>query len=203
MKPKITKGISCVLQVTFVLLLFTGCTRVIEVPTDVVEGYPQKDMIGLKVELRTTDELRNAKWEKRLPGKTYIVPMGEAFPQNAEAVARRIFRDVVVENNKTGPAEPGVDAILIPTLVSFEETSDKILSSIIFRWTLKDLNGSVIWEDTIRGGNVALDGPSIFSKKKERRNKIINTIVESTFKRSFYEISSSPKIREFAATLNK
>ncbi len=203
MKPKIIKGIIYVLQAIFVLLLFTGCTRVIDVPTEVVEGYPQRDMIDLKVALRITDQLRNAKWEKRLPGKTYTVPMGKAFPQNTEAVARRIFRDVVVENNKTGPAEPGVDAILIPTLVSFEETSDKGLTSIIFRWTLKDLNESVIWEDTIRGGNLALDGASIFSKRKERINKILNTIVETTFKRSFDAISSSPEIREFAATLNK
>ena len=203
MKPKITKGIICVLQATFVLLLFTGCTRVIDVPTDVVEGYPQRDMIDLKVALRTTDQLRNAKWEKRLPGKTYIVPMGKAFPQNAEAVARRIFRDVVVENNKTGPAEPGVDAILIPTLVSFEETANKGLTSIVFRWTLKDVNGSVIWEDVIRGGNIALDGASIFSKRKKRISKTLNTIVESTFKRSFHAMSSSPEIKEFAAALNK
>jgi hypothetical protein len=185
------------------LLLFTGCTRVIDVPTDVVEGYPQRDMIDLKVALRITDQLRNAKWEKRLAGKTFIVPMGKAFPQNAEAVARRIFRDVVVENSETGPAEPDVDAILIPTLVSFEETVNEGLTSIVFRWTLKDLNGSVIWEDTIRGGNVALDGASIFSKRKERRSKNLNTIIETTFKRSFHAISSSSEIREFAATLNK
>jgi hypothetical protein len=204
MKQKISSYLGDMLLISFVLLLLSGCTRVIHVPTEVVEGYPQVDKINLIVELRLGERLRDAKWEKSVAGRKYVVPLGKAFPQNAEAVARKIFSDVVVTETISGPPRSDVDAILAPMMVSIEQTPDRVLTGVIFEWVMKDINGNTIWTDTIRGRaeKVEIVG-SIFASKKEQVDLKIKKLIDDIFKRSFYDISSSAKIKEFETQLHK
>ena len=101
------------------------------------------------------------------------------------------------------PAKVKVDAILAPRMVSAERTRPMYIfqeqtTTIILEWMMKDVNGDLIWVDTITGeGKAPMGGP--FGEKKNAR-KQVERALEELFQKSFETMSSSVEIRGFAAT---
>jgi len=189
-------GTLCI--VSFLALLFAGCTHDWEFPIAPV-NYPQDNKINLKVELRLSKELRNAKWERTI-GDTYIIRLGKVLSDNAEMLVRNLFSDVCV-TDAIQPPEAEVDAIITPRMVSAERTRPMLIfqqqrTTIMIEWTVKDANGNLIWADTITGEGKSPMGLN----EKKNTGKQVKAAVKELFQNSFQAISQSPEIRKFAAT---
>lgn len=188
-------GTLCI--VSFLALLFAGCTFDWDFPMASV-NYPQENKIDLKVELRLSKELRNAKWERTI-GDTYIIRLGKVLSDNAEGLVRNLFSDVLV-TDATQPSKTAVDAIITPKMVSVERTRPMFIfqqqrTTIMIEWTVKDANGDLIWVDTITG-----EGKSPMGLKKKNTENQVKAAVKQLFQKSFQAISQSLEIRKFAAT---
>lgn len=188
--------------IVLLVVFLSGCTHTYSAPKEPVRGYQQTSKIPLHVALYLSNELRTAKWEKQILGDTFQVPLGDAFVQNSEVVARELFIGVMVTNGAAGPARSGVDAILIPRMVLAEQTQamwafGTNALTVMLEWTLKDAQENTIWVDTVKGegeanaGNVFTDGMNGRERVKE--------MLDDLFHKSFQAISSSHAIREFAA----
>jgi hypothetical protein len=198
MKTKNARGIVRLLQVFSITFVLASCTVVYHVPLEPVE-CPQRDKIDLKVALCLTEELRNAKWEKKKMGDTYTLPLGEAFSLNAEMVARALFSNVLVTNNATNSVEAWVDTILTPRMVSVQLTRPLFIweeskIAVIFEWSLKDVKGDIIWVDTITG----VGKGTIKRYSKDSAMEAVEMLLEDLFQKSFQVMSSSMEIRRFA-----
>lgn len=191
------------LQILFLVLVLVSCTHIIKVPLEPVENYLQKKKINLNVALHITEELKNAKWERHSMGDTWILPLGDAFVQNAELMSRELFTNVIVKNDITSLHESEVDAILTPKMILVEQSigvtafSDNTITTM-FEWSLKDLKGDIVWVDTIKG-EATTHGGNIFTYKKNYKKRV-KALIEDLFQKSFQAISSSSEIRELADT---
>src|SRR6266446_215467 len=195
-----------ILHVSLLATLVAGCTHTYSPPKNPVGGFPTVSKIPLNVELRLSDELRAAKWESHWMGDTWLIPLGGAFTQNAEVVARELFSSVVVTNGNTGPAKDGVNAILTPRMVLVEQNrarwayGNQVLT-VLFEWTLADAQGNTVWVDTIKGESEEVMGTVL--TQTSHGEKRVKELLEDLFRKSFQAMSSSPAIREFATTQRK
>ena len=162
-------------------------------------NYPQENKIDLKVELRLSKELHNAKWERTI-GDTYIIRLGKLLSDNAEVLVRNLFSDVLV-TDAIQPPEAAVDAIITPKMVSVERTRPMFIfqqqrTTIMIEWSVKDANGDLIWVDTITGKGKSPMGLN----EKKNTGKQVKAAINQLFQKSFQAISQSLEIRKFAAT---
>jgi len=192
-------------QLSVVLLVVTGlgaCTHVYDVPVTRVE-HVQREKLNLKVALQLSEELRNARWERHMMGDTFIIPLGDAFAENSQVLARALFSEVVVTDGTRGPAQGGINAVLIPRMVSVHQTlgawawGDQVMS-VIFEWTMKDANGNTVWVDTITGEAQA-HGGNLFTHQGQTEKRV-KALVEDLFRKSFRTMSSAAAIRDFVSS---
>ena len=90
MTTKQRRGVVGIMGISFLSLVLVGCTTIYEFPMDPVL-YPQEDKIDLKVGIHLSEELRNAKWERKQQGDTFIIRLGKALCENAEALYVNCF----------------------------------------------------------------------------------------------------------------
>lgn len=122
---------------------------------------------------------------------------------NSEAVARSVFTDVIVTKGAPASRTNNADAVLIPGLAAIERdrpaTAGSIqTTSILFTWTLNDLNGLPVWVTTISGEGKAPMGfftPGAYEQSEKA--------LQEVFQKSFREMTASPLIHEFAEGLHK
>ncbi len=184
--------------------LAMGCTHIYDVPKQPVV-FPAADKVNMTVELRLTDALCNATWEKRGMSDTFILPIGTPLCMNSEAVARSVFTDVIVTKDTAASRTTNADALLIPSFVALERDRPATLgslqtTSILFNWSLNDPNGLPIWVTTISGDG---KGPMRHPMFKDAAYEQTEKALQDVFQKSFREMTSSPLIREFAANLHK
>ncbi len=180
------------------LLVLSGCaeTLVYKLNTPLVSNYPAKQKIDLKTELIIPKELEVFTYESA--GEK--LPLGNILANNAENMSRSIFRQVVVTHGEGKPTQAGVDAILIPKVVSIAHTRPMFAYSerkltVIFQWLLKNSEGKTIWVDTIEGDG-ANDLGTAFSLESNTRERV-RLLMEDLFKKSYLHISSSKEIENF------
>ncbi len=188
-------------QIVLFFLLFAGCTHVYKAPVNLVKVDQQREKIPLTVGLQLSDELRNAKWEKHVMGDTFVLPLGDALTQNAEAVSRHVFSEVAVTQGTNNEATGGVEAVLTPKMVVAEWTWGATafgasILSVMLEWKMEDLNGNIIWIDTVKGEDKENTG-NIFTHKSNAK-KQIEACITDLFQNSFEALSSSVEIMEFA-----
>lgn len=205
MNLKATKArrIGRLLQISVLALVFSGCTTIYDFKIDPVAEYSQRNKIGLGIELRLTDEFCNYAWERKVFVDTYRLPLGSTLSENAEIVTREVFKDVVVTKGGTKALKANVVAVLMPKVTSVERSpimrAWEIAETIIYiEWNLTNLQGEVIWVSTIKGVGRAKQG--IYLNLKKQTQKQVQKAVEDLFLKTFDAMSSSPEIREFAAT---
>ena len=178
-------------------LLITGCgTMVYELETQPITDYPESEKIDLSVELIIPNELESYAHES----SAEQLPLGSILAENAINMSKTLFRQVVVTKNENRPPQSGVDAILIPKIVSVAHTrpmaaySDRKLT-VIFQWLLKDIKGKTIWVDTIEGEGINNLGTA-FSLESNTHERV-ELLMEDLFKKSYISISSSKEIKNF------
>ncbi len=180
------------------LLGVAACTHIYNVPVDPISGYPDKEKIHLKVAVLLSQELRDAKFERRGGGDTWLIPLGEPLSENSAEVARHVFSDVVVSSSSSDSEIDGVDAILVPTMqlaaTTFRSRGQDQATTVMFKWHLKDPAGNTIWVETIR--SEAKSGGLPFAKDGLKQR--IQALNEDLFHKSFDAMNSSQEIREFA-----
>lgn len=191
-------GWSRIVQVLCLVVGSAACTNTYNFPLESISTHPKQEKINLNVELILSEELRNAQFNGRVVFDTVVIPLGEAFTQNAEKVTRELFAGVVVSNRENGSAPTGVDAVLIPKMQLAAATlrqgrKGEQVITVMFEWRLKDLDGATIWVKTIRGDGTS-EGHFFQRKVEEKRVRGLN---QDLFQKSFEAISSSPEIRNF------
>jgi len=179
------------------LLVTAGCTTNYKVDTKSAVDYGAWDKLDLAVQLQLSDEFSDYTWEHKTGlGDTFRMKLGPALSNNAEALAKGLFRDAVVSRGAAG----GVDGVLTPRVVSVERamgaTALSNMKTIIdLEWALTDRQGKLIWVDTLQGVGEAKTG-NIFSHKSEGR-KQGNRAIEDVFRKSAEAITGSREVRAF------
>ena len=151
------------------MLLVASCTHTINPPKEPFTGYAEAERIPLKVQLRITDELRSAKWERKAMGDTWIIPIGKSIAQNADVLAQHTFREVVA----SGGAD--ADALITPRVAYIDQTvgataAGPSIVTIKVEWAISDAAGNVIWLDTVSGEAKARPGLTGGSRNLSRRH---------------------------------
>jgi len=191
------------------VMLGAGCAHthhLLELQPHTVGPYPPVAKSDLKIELRITDDLRKAQCEWELSGETWQLPLGPQFALNSEALARHLFSDVVVKNSADAQPDAGADAVLVPRLVTVDRAagmsafSESKISGAL-EWSLKSAKGDIVWIDTIKGEGKNKTG-TLFVYKEHMREGA-RMMLTDVFNKSFQAMSSSPEIRDFAASRKK
>lgn len=142
----------------------------------------------IAVELRLSEELREAKWEGD-PGPIFV---GEALDSNCEALATAMFTQVSV-SRKPGPPIAGTST-LTPQLVAIARDRPAMgyndqTTNILLLWELKDSQGRLVWVETVNG-----EGKAALIKANEQ----VDTALADLFQKSLRAMSASAEIRQLA-----
>jgi hypothetical protein len=213
MESKIRHTSLCVRIVSLISIsvstVFLGCSNIQPAPKVPLAGFPTKPKIPLMVALRLTDELRAAKSGRRQMGdeEFTVIPLGENLALNAESLARASFKAVQVVHNNGTNVGGSVDAILTPRFVS----SVRVLSTfpvefehkiaVVLEWVLTDLDGNIIWLDTITGQGRITDYKAFDFAGNAGR--LLESLFSDRFYRAYDSLLSSPEIRKFAESKTK
>lgn len=201
MKVKEFRPLFSLLPLVLLVVSLASCTHVYDIPVHTVTTYPQHEKVALKVALQLSDELRNAKWERKSMGDTWIIPLGEHLSHNAEMMTGNLFANVVVMQKATGVSQDRVDAVLTPKMIFAEQSvgiwawSEAVLA-IALEWTLQSVDGAVVWVDTIKGESKGAGG-NVFTHKA-RAEERIKMLIDDVFQQSFQAMASAQAIKDFS-----
>ena len=194
MRPKFLWSlIACLLSFT------TACTTVYEVSSVPLAGLPEVSRYELPAQLRIDEVLLAAKWERKMMGDTFRIPLGPAVASNAESLARDMFASVEVVS-AAGPVATG-SVVLVPRIVSADQTlaatafGDQTLT-VVLEWSLTDDKGAPLWVDTIIGQGTTNAG-NLFTHKSNARERT-DFMLRDLFTKSRAAISESPELRRYA-----
>jgi hypothetical protein len=192
------------LIIAFSIIVGLGaCTTVYEAPDELVSGYTTDKEIDLNVGLQITDELRDAKWERKSMGDTFVIPLGDSLTENSEELAKELFSSVTVGENIASFEAGNFDAILTPKLAAVDQTQaawafgDSTLTLFV-EWEMRNSAGELVWIDTVKGEGVSHTG-NVFTHKGEA-TKRIKQAIDTLFLESHDVISTSAEVRAFAAS---
>ena len=188
----------------FLLLsVLSACTHIYKPPMELVSGYEQANTIPLKAGLVLNDELHTAKWERKMLGDTFRIPLGDSLAKNSEALVRKLFADVVIGKSTIDFNLENIDVIVIPTMVSVEKASGPMAWSpsvltIFLEWKFQDNDSRLVWVDTIKGEGTAVAG-NIFTHKTTAQIRI-KMALDALFKNSHEAISNAQEIKDLVKT---
>jgi len=95
-----------------------------EQPIHEVDLSSVKDKIDLPVQLILTDDFRNAKWEKKSMGDTFILPVGENLVHHSKRLVRTVFTQPLIPDAKDNPRGNNIESryILQPKVAFIEQS---------------------------------------------------------------------------------
>lgn len=168
--------------------------------------------VPLKVGLLLTDEFKNATWVWEEHKITQHI--GNVFSEKAKEVTKAVFPNFVVSGRRQElAARDGLDALLVPQLISYEKNrpvfgTEDTITTAVFRWTLEDMNKSLIWveaitvecESAVTKGEAAKAVVTLspFVAWKRAEDRAMNILARDFFNRSVSAMKSSTEIKEFA-----
>lgn len=205
MKARELRPVISVLYLAWLVVSLASCTHVYDIPVHTVTTYSQHDKVDLKVALQVSDELHNAKWERKSMGDTWIIPLGEHLSHNAAIMAGNLFTDVVLQK-ATDVSPDRVDANLTPKMIFAEQSvgiwawSEAVLT-VALEWTLQSVDGEVIWVDTIKGESKGAGGNAF--THKARAEERIKILIDDIFQKSFQAMASAQAIKDFSRRKRK
>lgn len=179
--------------------LLTGCT----VTWDVAPKQPTSftsQAIDLRVQLVLSKELREAKWEGKIsPFDSAVIPLGEAIAVHSEHMARALFREVDVVEDRSSSGTSPVDATLTPKMISAQRTQPTTIfgdqtSTVILEWAFTDSNGQVLWVNTVTGQGQSTMG---FNPESGAETQMA-MVFQQLFRDCYRSIASSVEIKRFA-----
>jgi hypothetical protein len=170
-----------------------------------VAGVSKK--IPLNVELRLTDEYRDAKWEYSLMGSTSRLPFGEHLVTNTVELAKSLFSEVIITtptgpNGLAAPMPARCSAILLPRLVYVDITRRfDSYTTMALEWSLYDSSKKLVWVDSFRSEVKGLIEGVKDNKSMVQRQ--FDLLLEGLLKQSGQAMLSSPEIREFVESVGR
>ena len=185
----------------------TGCTFTGNLVANPLNKFPQQDKINLHVVLVLTPEFSNFAWE--VGGglsDTIRISMGESLSENAEALARAVYRDVTVTNVSKPSEKSDADAFLIPQANPMgdptEESSVKeTKASIEVVWTLLNPQNELVWVKPVEGVGYTKHGMSWTVKGIMENMKVAaNEAIDDLYLQSYDEMFNSVEIRNFTTS---
>lgn len=172
------------LMALFVLATGGCMTRHVDVGADPVLTYPKTTPLNLRAALLLDKNFRDGTVaEIHSNGSDFYYCAANAMAPSAEAMARAMYRDVVVADGSISPAPP-CDVVIRPHMTGWENSYVFAGGYFLFmEWTVATPNGQILWKQTVRGGG---DGQGY------------NEAITDLFLRSFEQMSASPEIRQLA-----
>lgn len=133
-----------------ITLLF-GCSSYMEFPINLSIKSDRTDKIPLRVGLCMDRKFKeyaplmyNIEYHTNVYGK-----FGEALTKGAESMTNKAFREVVIVDNIDQAASKGVNVVIIPEIDSI--TIVEAPASVKVKWTIRDVNGKVLYMNTFVG----------------------------------------------------
>ena len=157
------------------------------------------DRLNLRIELVPHPAIRESVLHMYVNGAVESFPLGENLQQNLPAVARAAFSEATVGTGDE-PDRSKIDALLKVKLQSADDSggefpSDDRTSTIVLEWKLLDLDGHVVWAETVKGQATRVHGIPLQAERRAQER--FRATVADVCKKSYEALSSSSVIREF------
>lgn len=203
------RPLAIICRVVFCTLMavLAGCKTVPSVDV-VLQTYPSNEKINLPVALVLNQELCNAVFKWSVPDppfeEKYRIEMGTFLAENAEGLARAVFREVVIVRPNSERVLPQRVASLTPMLTRTNRPPanswpwNTVTSTVSIEWKLAAENGEIIWVQEINGLGEHLQG-NAFTRVKTTREGLQAALAD-LFGKSYTAMSSAHEIKNFAAT---
>lgn len=186
------------------LVLISGCS-ITRTQNEVhyLAELPAIEQIDLNVELRLTNEFRMAQLVHKEQGSTFYTPLGNSLSNNAEAVTRNAFTEVIV--SKVGiedsPSNPNIQAILIPEVATIKRDRPLTIFStqtttLHLVWTLRKPDNSLLWTTTVKA--IGKGPMGAFSTDRNAGAKQIRSLLQDASEKSLDRLVSSTIIQQYA-----
>jgi hypothetical protein len=196
-------GRNCAFLILIASCFLSACTHTLEVPKIPLSGFADNEKIDLPVALYFTDQFKGAESIMRMQLDTLVYRIGENLCLNSELLARAVFSSVALVENESEARAIGAKAILTPRFVSATQTlstfpfpyESKVTA--VLQWDLKDLNGGIVWVDTIAGEGRMTDYVAFDYVGNRRR--LFEAMLSDLFYRSQKSMLASPEIRKFVS----
>jgi hypothetical protein len=184
------------------LMLLCGCTKQTMRPKSVA-GLTGAGPVPLVVELRLSEEYRQADWGKGLLAGMPRSHFGKHLVLNTEDCARAAFATVVVPGASPSAAQGSANAVLIPRLTEANVVIpgggySKVVTTMSLEWSLQDPSGKLIWVDTFKSES---RGPAPPAKGRDQFERRFDAMFRDVFSASYRAMTSSPEIRKFAGQI--
>lgn len=202
MSSKNNLKICPLLCIIIIMTSLTGCGFTHKISAKSFEELSSKEKIPLHVELLLPPDFCDYKFTRQRGLDWHVFPLGEAFCNGSKILANAAFTEVSVASGEAIPSGNRIDAKLIPKLVSVNHFMPMVAwqiqeAVIIIEWKLVDINGKMIWVDTVQGkGRNKLGAVSPMGPRKVQ--KTMQMAVDDLFVKSLNSIISSQEIRRYA-----
>lgn len=183
------------------ILLSTGCTHVYKQPIHEINLASTEEKIDLSVKLILTDDFRNAKWEKKSLGDTWILPVGDNLVHSTKELVRNVFVQPLIPDEATNLQNNTIEAryLLEPKVVLIEQSfgvwvASDASTTIGVEWTLSHLNGNKVWVETVKG--VAIGKQGNIATGKRLQTTRFKLALQDLFEKSQEAFISSPLLKK-------
>ena len=176
------------------LLVSISCTYRFKAPTEFSLPSNKTKIIPLRAALLIGSGYRNL----TIDHSDWVAPypidyaIGDSFIIGSKKISEILFRDVVVyETMKAGTELPGIDVIVIPSIMEgkFYAASRKLLvARIEVKWTILDTNRKEIYVKTFVGEATGKMKP--FRDQHKELGRLMNTAVLEVYTKAFEGLSS-------------
>ncbi len=188
----------CCLSCGIVFMIsLAGCYLPHKITAKPFEELLGKEKIPLHVELLLPPDFYDYKFTRQRGLDWHVFKLGKAFCDGSKMLAEAAFTKVSVTSGTAIPPGDRIDAKLIPNLVSVNHFMPMTIfeiqeAVIIFEWKLVDINGKMIWIDTIQGKGRKQLG-SLWHNRAT-----MQMAVDDLFFNSLNSIMSSQEVRRYA-----
>lgn len=201
MSSKNNLKICPLLCIIIIMTSLTGCGFTHKISAKPFEELSSKEKIPLHVELLLSPDFCDYKFTRQRGLDWHVFPLGEAFCNGSKILANAAFTEVSVASGEAIPSGNRIDAKLIPKLVSVNHFMPMVAwqiqeAVIIIEWKLVDINGKMIWVDTVQGKGRNKLGPALTGLRNNQET--MQMAVDDLFLNSLNSIMSSQEVRRYA-----
>jgi len=184
----------------FIIVIFMigGCTHMYKQPLHEINLTPINDKINLSVGLIMTSEFRNAKWEKKSMGDTWILPIGENLVHHTVQLIKRVFTQSMILKEGVATQDTKVTYVMTPKVIFIEQAFgvsafSEAKTSISVEWKLAEVSGKAVWVESIKGVGTGKAG-NVFTGKEHMKERF-KMALQDLFEKSQNAMLSSRLLR--------
>lgn len=185
-----------------IMISSAGCGFTHKISAKPFEKVLGKEKIPLHVVLLLSPDFCDYTFTRQRLGDWHVYPLGEAFCNGSKMLANAAFTEVSMTLETTIPPGHRIDAKLIPKLVSVNHFMPMWAwqiqeAVIIIEWKLVDINGKMIWVDTVQGKGRNKLGTTFTGLRNNQET--MQMAVDDLFLKSLNSVMSSREIKRYAS----